>query len=194
MKFFKNAIIIIIGILILACIFGFIDYHRYRNNEKPIFTFPMTYMDGGTVAYVGLGYQIIYFNMIEDSMAIQKDGKIIKDMAPIWYTFDDSYIKAVGDIYANLDSQRKIIYTEIKDSLTEEEIQNVFSGEEWDSYFKIFDLYNNSDKISEEQKETIMKAVERYYQINIRTLRKNESAKGQFDVFIYGIDYTKIDD
>ena len=55
-------------------------------------------------------------------------------------------------------------------------------------------LYNNSDKISEEQKETIMKAVERYYQINIRTLRKNESAKGQFDVFIYGIDYTKIDD
>ena len=194
MKFFKNAIIIIIGILILACIFGFIDYHRYRNNEKPIFTFPMTYMDGGSVEYVGLGYQIIYFNMIEDSMAIQKDGKIIKDMAPIWYTFDDSYIKAVGDIYANLDSQRKIIYTEIKDSLTEEEIQNVFSGEEWDSYFKIFDLYNNSDKISEEQKETIMKAVERYYQINIRTLRKNESAKGQFDVFIYGIDYTKIDD
>ena len=115
-------------------------------------------------------------------------------MAPIWYTFDDSYIKAVGDIYANLDSQRKIIYTEIKDSLTEEEIQNVFIGEEWDSYFKIFDLYNNSDKISEEQKETIMKAVERYYQMNIRTLRKNESIKGQFDVFIYGIDYTKIDD
>ena len=194
MKFFKNAIIVIIGILILACIFGFIDYHRYRNNEKPIFTFPMTYMDGGTVEYVGLGYQIIYFNMIEDSMAIQKDGKIIKDMAPIWYTFDDSYIKAVGDIYANLDSQRKIIYAEIKDSLTEEEIQNVFIGEEWDSYFKIFDLYNNSDKISEEQKETIMKAVERYYQMNIRTLRKNESIKGQFDVFIYGIDYTKIDD
>lgn len=194
MKFFKNAIIVIIGILILACIFGFIDYHRYRNNEKPIFTFPMTYMDGGSVEYVGLGYQIIYFNMIEDSMAIQKDGKIIKDMAPIWYTFDDSYIKAVGDIYANLDSQRKIIYAEIKDSLMEEEIQNVFIGEEWDSYFKIFDLYNNSDKISEEQKETIMKAVERYYQMNIRTLRKNESIKGQFDVFIYGIDYTKIDD
>lgn len=193
MKFLKNAIIVIIGILILACIFGFIDYHRYRNNEKPIFTFPMTYMDGGTVEYVGLGYQIIYFNMIEDSMAIQKEGKIIKDMAPIWYTFDDSYIKAVGEIYANLDSQRKIIYTEIKDSLTEEEIQNVFIGEEWDSYFKIFDLYNNSDKISEEQKETIMKAVERYYQMNIRTLRKNESIKGQFDVFIYGIDYTKID-
>lgn len=193
MKFFKNVIIVIIGILILACIFGFIDYHRYRNNEKPIFTFPMMYMDGGSVEYVGLGYQIIYFNMIEDSMAIQKDGKIIKDMAPIWYTFDDSYIKAVGDIYANLDSQRKIIYTEIKDSLTEEEIQNVFIGEEWDSYFKIFDLYNNSDKISEEQKETIMKAVERYYQMNIRTLRKNESIKGQFDVFIYGIDYTKID-
>lgn len=194
MKFFKNAIIVIIGILILACIFGFIDYHRYRNNEKPIFTFPMMYMDGGSVEYVGLGYQIIYFNMIEDSMAIQKDGKIIKDMAPIWYTFDDSYIKAVGDIYANLDSQRKIIYAEIKDSLTEDEIQNVFIGEEWDSYFKIFDLYNNSDKISEEQKETIMKAVEIYYQMNIRTLRKNESIKGQFDVFIYGIDYTKIDD
>ena len=75
MKFFKNAIIVIIGILILACIFGFIDYHRYRNNEKPIFTFPMTYMDGGSVEYVGLGYQIIYFNMIEDSMAIQKRRK-----------------------------------------------------------------------------------------------------------------------
>ena len=194
MKFLKNVIIVIIGIMILAIIFGFIDYNRYRNNQKPIFAFPMTYMDGGSVEYVGLGYQIIYFNMIEDSMAIQKDGKIIKDMAPIWYTFDDSYIKAVGDIYANLDSQRKIIYTEIKDSLTEKEIQNVFSGEEWDSYFKIFDLYNNSDKLTEKQKETIMKAVERYYQMNIRTLRKNESAKGQFDVFIYGIDYTKIDD
>ena len=90
MKFLKNVIIVIIGILILAIIFGFIDYNRYRNNQKPIFAFPMTYMDGGSVEYVGLGYQIIYFNMIEDSMAIQKDGKIIRPERISIYKYKES--------------------------------------------------------------------------------------------------------
>lgn len=55
----KICIIIIILIFISVSTF-LIDSYLAEDNRSPIFSFPYAYInDGGTVCYLGLGYQII---------------------------------------------------------------------------------------------------------------------------------------
>lgn len=56
-------VLVIINILIvLSIIFGCIDKSRLENDKNPIFSFKtLTYLDGGTQEYLGLGYKIIKY-------------------------------------------------------------------------------------------------------------------------------------
>ena len=67
MKKNKNKIIIIASIVIVLIILGIIfcniDVARLKENKKPIFSINTEIMrDGGTKAYLGIGYKIIDFN------------------------------------------------------------------------------------------------------------------------------------
>ena len=57
--------LIILGVIILGLIFFAVDYNRVQKQEKPIFCINYsTLRDGGTKAYIGLGYKVIDFNML----------------------------------------------------------------------------------------------------------------------------------
>lgn len=66
-KWIKTILITLLIIIIMGLIFFAIDYLRIQNNQKPIFCISfnsMTYSDGGTREYLGMGYKIIDFNKL----------------------------------------------------------------------------------------------------------------------------------
>ena len=64
-KGIKILLIILGVIIILGLIFFTVDYNRVQKQEKPIFCINYsTLRDGGTKAYIGLGYKVIDFNML----------------------------------------------------------------------------------------------------------------------------------
>ena len=67
MKCLKIIIFIIIIIAIISLIFFIIDYNRVKENKLPIFCISfdsMTYSDGGTREYFGLGYKVIAYKKL----------------------------------------------------------------------------------------------------------------------------------
>jgi hypothetical protein len=61
----KNVKWIILGLLIYLSIF-MVDYGRAQNDQAPIFAIKtVTYKDGGTKVYLGLGYKVIRYHVIE---------------------------------------------------------------------------------------------------------------------------------
>ena len=66
MKKFLKVLLIVLGvIIILGVIFFAVDYNRVKAQEKPIFCINYsTLRDGGTQEYLGLGYKVIDFNML----------------------------------------------------------------------------------------------------------------------------------
>lgn len=59
-------ILIIIGILLLGMLFFAVDSYRIKNDKAPIFAVQYKVLkDGGTTMYIGLGYKIIDYNIID---------------------------------------------------------------------------------------------------------------------------------
>lgn len=59
-------ILIIIGILLLGMLFFAVDSYRIKNDKPPIFAVQYSVLrDGGTTIYIGLGYKIIDYNVID---------------------------------------------------------------------------------------------------------------------------------
>ena len=59
-------ILIIIGILLLGMLFFAVDTYRIKNDKPPIFAVQYSVLkDGGTTIYIGLGYKIIDYNVID---------------------------------------------------------------------------------------------------------------------------------
>lgn len=59
-------ILSIIGILLLGMLFFAVDSYRIKNNKPPIFAVQYNVLkDGGTTMYLGLGYKIIDYNIID---------------------------------------------------------------------------------------------------------------------------------
>ena len=58
--------LIVLGIIIiLGIIFFAVDYNRVQKQKRPIFSIKYAIAnDGGTEEYLGLGYKIIDFNML----------------------------------------------------------------------------------------------------------------------------------
>ncbi len=64
-------ILIIIGILLLGMLFFAVDSYRIKNNKPPIFAVQYKVLkDGGTTMYIGLGYKIIDYNIIDGNNKI----------------------------------------------------------------------------------------------------------------------------
>lgn len=196
-KFFKALFFFILIIIFVFLISISVDYFRYKEYKKPIFAFfPITYLDGGTREYWGLGYKIIYFNLIEDNYWGQKAE--IKYMGPIWTDFDIAYKKATQETYGKVFSTlsgitEKGVYSVLIKHYSIEETEKIFSYKENDElkyYFKLFEVYNNG-KLNEEEKKLLMYDIEDYYSRKKDSMKKE--AKGKFDLFLYGFDYTKID-
>lgn len=195
-KFIKYFLIIFVSVILIALIFGLVDYHRYKNNEKPIFTLALTYMDGGSVEYVGLGYQIIYFHMIEDYEL--GEDVILKDMAPIWYDFDQSYVRAttrtLGEFYSELTYEEKKAYFILKDYYNNDELEKIY--ESFDGGYKyalkLIEIYKEkSDVLSERAVNWIRSEVDIVYEKNIQTIP--DEYRKEFDLFLFGKDFTEID-
>lgn len=76
--------LVIINILIvLSIIFGCIDKSRLENDKNPIFSFKtLTYLDGGTQEYLGLGYKIIKY---------PRNGMDIVDIGTWFLQYKDGY-------------------------------------------------------------------------------------------------------
>lgn len=59
-------ILTIIGILLLGMLFFAVDSYRIKNDKPPIFAVQYQVVkDGGTTMYLGLGYKIIDYNIID---------------------------------------------------------------------------------------------------------------------------------
>lgn len=62
----KIILIIILLLIIMGVIFFVVDYNRVKQQEPPIFCIKTAvYRDGGTEEYLGLGYKVIDFNILE---------------------------------------------------------------------------------------------------------------------------------
>jgi len=61
----KNIKWIILGLIIYFSIVT-VDYLRAQNDQAPIFAIQsVTYKDGGTKVYLGLGYKVIRYHVID---------------------------------------------------------------------------------------------------------------------------------
>lgn len=64
-KILKKVLIVIMTIAIIGIIFFCIDYKRVQKQQLPLFCIKIiTYLDGGTQVYLGIGYKVIDFNTL----------------------------------------------------------------------------------------------------------------------------------
>ena len=62
---FKVLIIVIVLILVWISVVA-IDYYRATQRQDPLFTYKTEFqLDGGTKTFMGLGYNIIFYNQTE---------------------------------------------------------------------------------------------------------------------------------
>lgn len=197
MRKFLNSLIIIIFILVLVfTIFVSVDYFRYKEHKRPIFAiFPVTAMDGGTTEYWGLGYKIVYFNRLDEW--IWKERTNIKYMGPIWVDYAEAHKKAVlnlvGETYDELHSNTKLVYLSILNHYEIEKVEELFKrkeNNEMNYYYGLMEIYDE-ELFSKDESDIIMYEIEDYYLNNIDAMGKE--AKGKFDIFLFGFDYTQID-
>ena len=92
-----KVLLIVFGvIIILGLIFFAVDYSRVQRQETPIFCIHNpagTIRDGGTVEYLGLGYKIIDFNMLNGYDEIKIGSWFMK-----YEDFEDEYNKYTEEL------------------------------------------------------------------------------------------------
>lgn len=195
-KVLKRLIIIVLIIILAFIIFISVDYFRYKEHKRPIFAlFPLTAMDGGTTEYWGLGYKIVYFNRLDEW--IWKERSNIKYIGPIWVDYDDAHKKAVldlvGETYETLHSNTKLVYLSLLNHYAVEKVETLFKekeNNELNYHLGLMEIYDK-ELFSKNESDIIMYEIEDYYLNNIDTMGKE--AKGKFDIFLFGFDYTQID-
>ena len=76
-KYIKNIIIFVLILIFLSVLSYSVDKKRIENNEDPILCLKVkTVKDGGTREYIGLGYQIIKWNILTESSSIKTGYEI----------------------------------------------------------------------------------------------------------------------
>jgi len=59
----KITLIVLASVVLIATIFGIVDYNRTKANKKPLFAIPfLTYKDGNSLEFMGIGYKIVRCN------------------------------------------------------------------------------------------------------------------------------------
>ncbi len=65
----RYVVIFLVILIISFIVFGIIDIIRFKNGKEPIFIVNQEHLnDGGTVVYYGIGYQLIEWKQIDDSV------------------------------------------------------------------------------------------------------------------------------
>ena len=74
MKLYQKIILIVLLLIILGITFFIVDYTHIKNNTKPIFVVTSKQVeDGGTTMYVGIGYKIMKYNVMDQDNNTSKD-------------------------------------------------------------------------------------------------------------------------
>ena len=123
MKKILKILFVLVGIvIILGVVFFVIDYNRVRKQENPIFCINnVTYKDGGTKEYLGLGYKVIDFNLVNgyDDIKIGTWFMKYNDFNSEFKKYDSTIneiIKQLDDIVIKLDIPKEWNYEEINNS------------------------------------------------------------------------------
>ena len=149
-KGIKILLIILGVIIILGLIFFVVDYSRVQRQEKPIFCIHNpagTIMDGGTVEYVGLGYKVIDFNMLNGYDEIKIGSWFMKyeDFENEYnkYTEELSNTKVIVKGYNNIPS----ITITSDDAIAIKRILNGFTydGELWNGIYSYEIIINDEE-------------------------------------------------
>ena len=102
--------LIILGVIILGLIFFAVDYNRVQKQEKPIFCINYsTLRDGGTKAYIGLGYKVIDFNMLNgyNEMKIGSWFMQYEDLESEYSAYTEEQLNPIEEIIEkNIDEQK----------------------------------------------------------------------------------------
>lgn len=74
-KIIKRACAVLATVICISVTTFFIDSTLAENNKSPIFSIPYAHMnDGGSVCYLGLGYQIIKWKTYSDNLQYYNVG------------------------------------------------------------------------------------------------------------------------
>ena len=102
--------LIILGVIILGLIFFAVDYNRVQKQEKPIFCINYsTLRDGGTKTYIGLGYKVIDFNMLNgyNEMKIGSWFMQYEDFESEYSAYTEEQLNSIEEIIEkNIDEQK----------------------------------------------------------------------------------------
>ncbi|MBR3881714.1 MAG: hypothetical protein IKJ36_00410 [Clostridia bacterium] len=190
MKKYGTAILTFLGVALIITVFSTIDYGRFQNDKEPIFAYPIYYNDGGSVEYIGLGYEIIYFNMLEDRFLEEENFKYF---GPFWVTFDKAYIKTVGEFYASLSPEEKEFYAYFEDIIYNDEFEVIFGAKEssiYEYYYKLIDLYQTDERLNDDHRNYIYNLVAEYYDKSSKEM--DENIKNIFEKFVTGRDFSPV--
>ena len=109
-KGIKIFLIILGVIIILGLIFFAVDYSRVQKQEKPIFCINYsTLRDGGTKTYIGLGYKVIDFNMLNgyNEMKIGSWFMQYEDLESEYSAYTEEQLNPIEEIIEkNIDEQK----------------------------------------------------------------------------------------
>ncbi len=104
-------LLIILGVIILlGLIFFAVDYNRVQKQEKPIFCINYsTLRDGGTKEYIGLGYKVIDFNMLNgyNEMKIGSWFMQYEDFESEYSAYTEKQLNSIEEtVEKNIDEQK----------------------------------------------------------------------------------------
>ena len=109
-KEIKILLIILGVIIILGLIFFAVDYNRVQKQETPIFCINYsTLRDDGTKAYIGLGYKVIDFNMLNGYNEMKIGSWIMQyeDFEGEYSTYTKKQLNSIEEtVEKNIDEQK----------------------------------------------------------------------------------------
>ena len=190
MRKYGRIILTVLGLALVITSFLIIDYSRFRKDQEPIFAYPIYYNDGGSVEYIGLGYEIIYFNMIEDRFL---EDENFKYFGPFWVTFDKAYIKTVGEFYSSLTPEEKEFYGNFEDVFYDHEFEILFGSKDssiYEYYDRLINIYQTDERLNDGHREFLYKLISDYF--DNHSSEMSDSIKDRFNLIILGRDFSPV--
>ena len=190
MRKYGRIILTVLGVALVITSFLIIDYSRFRKDQEPIFAYPIYYNDGGSVEYIGLGYEIIYFNMIEDRFL---EDENFKYFGPFWVTFDKAYIKTVGEFYSSLTPEEKEFYGNFEDVFYDHEFEILFGSKDasiYEYYDRLINIYQTDERLNDGHREFLYKLISDYF--DNHSSEMSDNIKDRFNSIILGRDFSPV--
>ena len=156
---------------------------------------PFKFLDGDlsinrSMKYIGLGYEIIYFNMIEDRFL---EDENFKYFGPFWVTFDKAYIKTVGEFYSSLTPEEKEFYGNFEDVFYDHEFEILFGSKDssiYEYYDRLINIYQTDERLNDGHREFLYKLISDYF--DNHSSEMSDNIKDRFNSIILGRDFSPV--